>query len=129
MYLLSWVSLAIRNIYCLLCGKTDFRFYCGEFTQYWQNIFRFGFIVNCIKPHKILFPSWFEVSVLLCLFHSCWLGITCISVFFIFPFFIFPAPFEIAQQSLSAMPFSRCFSELHDVRMTFSLQWSRLRVD
>ena len=37
-----------------------------------------------------------EVSIILCLFHSCWLGITSISVFFIFPFFIVPVPFEIA---------------------------------
>ena len=57
-----------ENIYCLLCGKTDSFLLFGEFTQYWQNIFPSGITVNYIKPHKILFPSWFEVSILLSLF-------------------------------------------------------------
>ena len=55
--LLSWVSLAIRNYLLLPLWKDEFSFLqFGKFTQYWQNIFPFGFIVN-YKPHKILFQA------------------------------------------------------------------------
>ena len=112
-------------IYCFLCGKTNFRFYCLENLH--NNGKTFSLRFHCkLKTTQNPFPSWFEVSILLCLFHSCWLGITCIRVFFIFPF-IFPSPFEIAQQSPSTR--GRHFHDVFRSCMTFNLQWSWLRVD
>ena len=53
--------------------KDEFSFLLfGKFTQYWQNMFPFGFIEKC-KPRKILFQAGLN-SILLCLLHSCWEG-------------------------------------------------------
>ena len=76
--------------------KDEFSFLLfGKFTQYWQNIFPFGFIENC-KPRKILFQAGLKSLSFFAFFTLVGRGITSMSVFFTFPFFIFPATFEIA---------------------------------
>ena len=88
------VSLAKRNYFLLPLHKDEFSFLLfGKFTQHWQNIFSFGFIVN-YKPHKILFQACLK-SLSFFAFFTLVDWESPISVFFIFPFFIFPAPFEI----------------------------------
>ena len=98
--------------------KDEFSFLLfGKFTQYWQNIFPFGFIEKC-KPRKILFPSRFEVSILLCLFHSCWEGNHLYERFLHLSFRHLPCHFwnSVTKSQHERPPFSRCFSEVDDVQ-------------
>ena len=86
----------LEIIHCFLCGKTNFRFYCLENLHNTGKTFSPSVSLKSVNHAKSFFQAGLKSLSFFAFFTLVGKGITSMSVFFTFPFFIFPATFEIA---------------------------------